>query len=133
MTMIAPLRQPRWLPHVVEYLDAHYTDAVRVRTLATLAGVHPVHLGRVFRQFHRCSVIQYQTRRRIQRARTLLGVPGLSLTRIALMTGFADQSHFTRAFTAMLGCPPGEFRRAVHPDLRLAMDPTMPSPRRRVS
>ena len=69
MTMIAPLRQPRWLPHVVEYLDAHYTDAVRVRTLATLAGVHPVHLGRVFRQFHRCSVIQYQTRMRIQRDR----------------------------------------------------------------
>jgi AraC family transcriptional regulator len=33
-----------------------------------------------------------------------------SLTDIALATGFADQSHFTRAFRRVLGVTPGNWR-----------------------
>ncbi|HUP47520.1 MAG TPA: helix-turn-helix domain-containing protein, partial [Thermoanaerobaculia bacterium] len=31
----------------------------------------------------------------------------------ALTTGFADQSHFTRAFRAIMGVTPGEYRRRL--------------------
>jgi AraC family transcriptional regulator len=35
----------------------------------------------------------------------------MSLTEIALACGFADQSHFTKAFTRRIGISPGAWRR----------------------
>jgi len=37
----------------------------------------------------------------------------MSLADIALATGFADQSHFTRAFRRVTGMSPGAFRQLV--------------------
>jgi AraC family transcriptional regulator len=114
-------RRPPWLARVTEYLEAHATHSLRVGPLADQAGVHPVHLARVFRQVHRCSMAEYQTAARIRRACALLGESELTLAQIALWTGFTDQSHFTRAFTAMVGWPPGAFRRTVYPDRQWAL------------
>jgi len=50
-------------------------------------------------------------KRRAERARELLFNRGLSLTEIALTCGFADQSHFTRVFTAVFGTSPEAWRR----------------------
>jgi AraC family transcriptional regulator len=111
-------RYPAWLGRVVDCVDAHATHALRVGMLADIAGVHPVHLARVFRQTYRCSIAEYQTMVRIRRACAMLGEGELSLAQIALRTGFADQSHFTRAFTATVGWSPGAFRRVVFPDVR---------------
>jgi AraC family transcriptional regulator len=38
---------------------------------------------------------------------------GLSLSDVALVCGFADQSHLTRVFTGMVGLSPGAWRRAL--------------------
>jgi AraC family transcriptional regulator len=107
--------RPHWLEPVVAYIDAHYADAVRVRTLAAGAGVHRVHLARVFRQVYGCSIGQYQALLRIRQACRLFHADALTLAQIATMTGFADQSHFTRTFTSIAGYPPGAFRRSVFP------------------
>jgi AraC family transcriptional regulator len=110
-------RRPAWLSRVVDYLEAHYMDPLRVRPLAREAGVHPVHLARVFRDVYRCSMAEYQIAARIRHACVLLGETDLPLAQIALATGFSDQSHFTRHFAALSGQPPGVFRRAVFHDL----------------
>jgi AraC family transcriptional regulator len=107
--------RPRWLEPVVAYIDVHYADTVRVGAMAAEAGVHPVHLARVFRQAHGCSLGQYQMLLRIRQACLLFDAADLTLAQIATMTGFADQSHFTRAFTSTAGYPPGAFRRSVFP------------------
>ena len=114
--------RPRWLGLVLEYLDAHYADTVRVGPLAACAGVHPVHLARVFRQVHRCSMAEYLTVVRVQHACRLLAEQELTLAQIAMRTGFADQSHFTRAFTTTVGQPPGAFRRTVFPGVPFVQD-----------
>jgi AraC family transcriptional regulator len=105
--------RPPWLALVLEYLHAHYAEIVRVGTLAACAGVHPIYLARVFRRVHHCSMADYLTVIRVRHACALLGVGEMTLAQIAMMTGFADQSHFTRAFTATVGWPPGAFRRTV--------------------
>jgi AraC-like DNA-binding protein len=40
-----------------------------------------------------------------------MGDAGACLADIALECGFADQSHFTRAFMARMGVSPGTWRR----------------------
>jgi AraC-like DNA-binding protein len=39
--------------------------------------------------------------------------PDKSLADVAIETGFADQPHFTRTFSRVLGVSPGAWRRAV--------------------
>ncbi len=48
---------------------------------------------------------------RLRRAKSLLRRTKLTLSEIALMCGFADQSHLTRAFSRQEGSPPGQWRR----------------------
>ena len=53
---------------------------------------------------------QWLIRRRIEVAKALLKSPSLSLARVALECGFADQSHFQRVFKAHVGVTPGQYR-----------------------
>lgn len=52
---------------------------------------------------------------RVERAKELLRGTSLPLADIAVACGFADQSHFTRTFSAATGTTPGNWRRASGP------------------
>jgi AraC family transcriptional regulator len=81
--------------------------------LAREAGVHPVHLARVFRKMERRTPGEYQQRLQVRSACDLLRDPEWPLAMIAAECGFADQSHFTRIFRRMTGTTPARFRQAV--------------------
>ena len=102
---------PPWLRRVQDTLHDRYDQVVRVGELARAAGVHPVHMARVFKRHHGCTVGEYQRRIRVERACTLLDGRDVSLAALALRTGFADQAHFTRRFKEVVGVSPGEYRR----------------------
>jgi transcriptional regulator GlxA family with amidase domain len=48
---------------------------------------------------------------RVDHAKGLLSTKALSLTDVAALCGFADQSHFSRVFTAIAGLSPAAWRR----------------------
>jgi len=106
---------PRWLTRVKDRLHAEFCERVRMRDLAREAGVHPVHLARTFRKFERRSPGEYQQHLQIRVACELLRKPEWPLATIAAECGFADQSHFTRAFRRMAATTPLRFRQAVVP------------------
>jgi AraC family transcriptional regulator len=81
--------------------------------VAAAAGVHPVHLARVFRKQFGMTVGEYQRRLRLAWAGKELLRGDTDLATLALEAGFADQSHFTRAFRWMTGMTPGELRRVA--------------------
>jgi len=101
---------PRWLSEARELLDASLHDAPTLRSLAKQARVHPVYFAAAFRRHYGCSTGEYLRRRRLQFARRKLLDPSLSLVEIAAEAGFADQSHFTRAFKRFAGVTPGHYR-----------------------
>lgn len=102
---------PGWMDEVIERLHAHSTEEVGLAELAGLVQVHPSYLARTFRAAHGCSVGQYVRALRVRRAMELLRSGTLPLSRVALMCGFADQSHFTRVFRSATGVTPATFRR----------------------
>jgi AraC family transcriptional regulator len=106
-------RPPVWLLRVVEKLNDEFTQNISHQELAREAQVHPVHLAAVFRQFFQKTVSEYVHDLRINQATKLLADRRLSLAEIGAMTGFADQSHFTRAFKRRVGVAPGSFRNAL--------------------
>lgn len=104
-------RPPRWLDRVVEILHDRFDEVIRVGELAEEAGVHPVHLARVFRRYHGCTVGEYQRQLRVEHACAQLAGSDARLSHVALHTGFADQAHFSRRFKEVTGLTPGEYRR----------------------
>ena len=46
-----------------------------------------------------------------------------TLAAIATTAGFADQSHFTRAFRRQFGCTPGDYRARTTPNVAAASTP----------
>ena len=108
-------KAPRWFGGVKERLHEGFREPIRMRDLAREAGVHPVHLARVFRRMEKRTPGEYQQRLQVRAACELLRDLEWPLAVIAAECGFADQSHFTRVFRRMTGTTPAQFRRAVAP------------------
>lgn len=109
---------PPWLGHVVDRLHSDFQQTLAMTALAAEAGVHPVHLARVFRQFRGCNAGEYVQRLRIQSACRQLSHADQPLSDIAIACGFADQSHMTRVFKRITGTTPAAFRDLLQPPHR---------------
>ncbi len=104
-----PLRQPgrehTSIRRVKEWLDAHYEQNVSVHSLANIAVLSPYHLVRAFHKYVGIPPHQYQTNVRVLRARKLLK-SGATISEVAYLAGFCDQSHLNRCFKSRLGITP---------------------------
>jgi AraC-like DNA-binding protein len=110
---------PRWLGSLLDYLDDTFEQEWSLQNMAAEMGVHPVYLCRAFSEHFDCTLGGYIRKQRVLRAWQLLAIGDSSLAEIASQSGFADQSHFTRAFKNHFGITPGEWRRQGSPDMAL--------------
>ncbi|WP_298689259.1 AraC family transcriptional regulator [uncultured Sphingomonas sp.] len=101
---------PRWLARAVEMIFTSDDPDLSVAGVAADAGVHPVHLARVFRRFLGCSPGDYLRGHRLERAAAMLGRGTASLADVAQSAGFVDQAHLTRAFRSRLDTTPARWR-----------------------
>jgi transcriptional regulator GlxA family with amidase domain len=95
---------------VVEAMEAHVAEPLDLSRLATVAGLSSRQLNRLFRDKLGRSTMTYYRELRLEKAQSLLRNSPLSLTAIALATGFASSSHFSRAYAAQFGQPPSAYR-----------------------
>lgn len=104
-------REPR-LDAVREILTRDLSSPPSLSRIAREVGLHPSHLARLFRARYRESIGEYARRLRLEWAAERLIGTDEALASIAARAGFADQSHFTRAFKRRFGVTPGSYRLA---------------------
>ncbi len=102
---------PRWLRRAREMLVEHFSENLTLAQVAAQVGVHPVHLASVFRQKYGCTVGEFVRQLRIEHACREIAKGELALATIALEAGFADQSHFSKAFKFYIGMTPTEYKK----------------------
>jgi AraC family transcriptional regulator len=100
---------PAWLRPVEERVRDG-GDPPSLMELGLMSGVHPGHVNRMFKRHFGCAIGEYGRRCRLERAARELLHTTASIASIALDAGFADQSHFTRAFRGVFRMTPGEYR-----------------------
>ncbi len=101
---------PPWLRRVLEKLKVEHCQRLTLDQLSREAGVHPVHLSRVFRKNVGEGIGEHVHRLRIRTACEQMLSGEVSLAEVSMATGFADQSHFTRSFRKITGMGPSAFR-----------------------
>jgi transcriptional regulator GlxA family with amidase domain len=130
----------RRLLRAKDRMDAASHEQWPVRRLARVSCVSEAHFARSFKEAFGVPPHRYLLTRRIERATALLRDTDLSITEIALLTGWESLGSFGRTFRDVTGESPGDFRarekaaghdlasvpecflRAAHrPDLKIAV------------
>ncbi len=95
---------------VMDYIDSHYTEELNLEDIASSIGFSKYHFSRLFKQYTNYTFCAYLCHRRIKVAEELLEQPDLSITEVALQSGFPSISTFNRLFKQQKGCTPSEYR-----------------------
>ncbi|MDD3414075.1 MAG: AraC family transcriptional regulator [Lachnospiraceae bacterium] len=96
---------------VCDYINEHCTEELTLDYIADMAGFSKFHFSRLFKQFANVSFYKYLNQKRIAYAERLLINPEISVTEVALRSGFASLSSFIRMFKIIKNCTPTEFKK----------------------
>ena len=95
---------------IFEYINNNFMEDISLETIADVAGFSKFHFSRLFKQFTDMSFYDYLNQRRVKEAEKFLLNPSLSITEIALRSGFSSISTFNRVFKSFKECTPTEFK-----------------------
>ncbi len=98
------------IARVIDFIDAHLSDALTVKELANIAALSPSQFSRVFKTTTGIAVWSFVQRRRLERAVEMLLETDSSISQVAFSCGFAHQNHMTNLFSRHLGTTPGAVR-----------------------
>lgn len=101
---------PRQLQRVLDYIDAHLDQNIKLETLAQLLDMSQFHFSRLFKQSIGSSPYQYFIQQRVERAKQLLKQTDQSIVDIALDCGFNSHSHLSKQFRQFTGMTPKAYR-----------------------
>lgn len=96
---------------VIKYIDDNYMYDITLEKLAEVAGYSKYHFSRIFKQFNSMSYLRYINARRTKAAEHLLLDPDLSVTEVAMMSGFKSLTTFNRIFKEIKHCTPTDFKK----------------------
>jgi len=107
-------KAPAWANSLKEMiqdqLDTHMT--LSLQQASEELEINPAYLSREFsKYFDNLSFGDYMRKMRIKKAIELMDAKEYSLTEIAYLTGFSDQSHFNRIFKKQTGQNPSAYKK----------------------
>lgn len=99
------------LTQVLEFINAHYGEPIRVKELADMCHISETHFRRIFSSYMEMSPLEYINQVRIRAACEHLKRTDEPVAEIAVKCGFSTNSTFNRNFRQIMGATPMEWRR----------------------
>ena len=105
-------KTPEWVKELRQIIQDQVDTNLSLTDISKSLDINPSYLSREFsKHFNNLSFGEYIRKLRIEKAIELINTNKYSLTEIAYLTGFSDQSHFTRIFKQHTGKNPSAFRK----------------------
>jgi YesN/AraC family two-component response regulator len=105
---------PGWAQELKEIIQDHIDTNLSLKEISKGLEINPSYLSREFsKYFEDLSFGEYIRKLRIEKAIELMRSGQYSLTEISYLTGFSDQSHFTRIFKKYTGKNPSDFKKTI--------------------
>ena len=104
---------PSVLRRCKDLIEANIESDIRLGDLAKEARMSSSHFIRGFRQSTGQTPYQFLLHQRVKRSQFLMRDPRVSLTEVALASGFADQHHLARVFRRITNMTPSSYRRSL--------------------
>jgi AraC-like DNA-binding protein len=98
------------LQNILEYIDRHLDENLRVEELARRCNMSYSHFARSFKEMYGRSCKDYLEMLRVEKAEELLKFTDYALSDIAQELGYSDLSHFIRVYRKLKGVTPGMIR-----------------------
>jgi AraC-like DNA-binding protein len=96
---------------ILQYIEAAYQEELSVDSLAEMAGLSRFHFSRLFKELTGRSVTEYVNGVRIARAEYLLYNTTMTVSEIAVASGFHDIYYFSRIFKKIKNAAPTDMRK----------------------
>lgn len=99
----------------VTYIEEHFLQPITLQSMADMAYLSTRQFLRVFTRNYQTTPMDYIINKRLDYSCTLLRSPGLTISQVAMESGFRDQNYYSRQFRKVFGCSPSEYRgRMLH-------------------
>ena len=105
---------PQWASELKEIIQDQVDTNITLKEISKEMNIHPSYLSREFsKYFDNLSFGEYIQKQRIEKAIAYMQSSTYTLTEIAYLTGFSDQSHFTRIFKKHTGKNPSAYKKTI--------------------
>lgn len=99
---------------IQDYVFKHLNEPLRLEQMAQDLGYSKPYLCRVFKQDTGQTIVNYTNEQKMREVRSQLVFSNKTVTEIATMLGFYDQSYLTKLFVKHTKMTPTEFRKKYH-------------------
>ena len=107
-------KTPDWVKELKQIIQDQVDTNLSLTNISKSLDINPSYLSREFsKHFNNLSFGEYIRKLRIEKAIELIQQSKYSLTEIAYLTGFSDQSHFTRIFKQHTGKSPSGYKKEM--------------------
>ncbi len=103
-------REITGIAEAAAYMETHYADDISFDTILEISHYSQRHFIRLFSSVYNTTPQKYLTNVRLRTACKLLRESNLSITEVALRSGFGDANYFSRAFRKAMDVTPTQFR-----------------------
>lgn len=98
------------LSRAKSYIMLNYTHKITLNDVASAAFISPAYISKVFKRETGMTFVAYLNSLRIEQAKYYLLFTDRDISDIYSLTGFEDQSYFTKVFKSFTGISPGKYR-----------------------
>ena len=95
------------------YMQKHYAEKLTLQDVADACYVSQWHLSKLMNRHTGKSFYDILNTLRIRAAKDLLKDPGLRISDIGKMVGYADTAHFAKVFKKLVGMSANEYRNSL--------------------
>ncbi len=102
-----------YVKNAVTYIHHHYDCDIQVKDIAASVNVHPGYFHRIFKASMGCTVMEYLTSIRMEKAKMLLAHTDIPIADIASYIGINSREYFSSLFKKHTDSTPLHYRKSL--------------------